>query len=142
MPCFYLTIKSKVTKMYIKSNINPQNKQVGDCVIRAISTALNQEWERTYIELAIQGFMMSDMPSSDSVWNEYLKSKGLTRHIVPDTCPNCYTVKQFADEHQKGKYIVFVGQHVVAVIDGNYIDTWDSGDRVPIYYWEVNNGIQ
>lgn len=128
--------------MYIKLNINPQGKQVGDCVIRAISTALNQEWERTYIELAIQGFMMSDMPSSDSVWNEYLKSKGLTRHIVPDTCPNCYTVKQFADDHPKGRYLVFVGQHVVAVIDGNYIDTWDSGDRVPIYYWEVNNGIQ
>ena len=127
--------------MYIKSNINPQNKQVGDCVIRAISTALNQDWERTYIELAIQGFMMSDMPSSDSVWNEYLKSKGLTRYIVPDTCPNCYTVRQFADEHPTGIYVVFVGQHVVAVIDGNYIDTWDSGDRVPIYYWEVNNGI-
>ena len=128
--------------MYIKSNINPQNKQVGDCVIRAISTALNQEWERTYIELAIQGFMMSDMPSSDSVWNEYLKSKGLTRYIVPDTCPNCYTVRQFADEHPTGIYVVFVGQHVVAVIDGDYIDTWDSGDRIPIYYWEVNNGIQ
>lgn len=127
--------------MYIKSNINPQNKQVGDCVIRAISTALNQDWERTYIELAIQGFMMSDMPSSDSVWNEYLKSKGLTRYIVPDTCPNCYTVRQFADEHPTGIYVVFVGQHVVAVIDGDYIDTWDSGDRVPIYYWEVDNGI-
>lgn len=127
--------------MYIKSNINPQNKQVGDCVIRAISTALNQEWERTYIELAIQGFMMSDMPSSDDVWNEYLKAKGLKRYIVPDTCPNCYTVRQFADEHPTGIYVVFVGQHVVVVIDGNYIDTWDSGDRVPIYYWEVNNGI-
>lgn len=85
---------------------------------------------------------MSDMPSSDSVWNEYLKAKGLKRYIVPDTCPNCYTVRQFADEHQKGHYLVFVGQHVVAVVDGDYIDTWDSGDRVPIYYWEVNNGIQ
>lgn len=123
--------------MYIKSNINPQNKQVGDCVIRAISTVLNQDWERTYIELAIQGFMMSDMPSSDSVWNEYLKNKGLTRRIVPDTCPNCYTVRQFADDHPKGRYLVFVGQHVVAVIDGDYIDTWDSGDRVPIYYWSL-----
>lgn len=128
--------------MYVNYNANPQQKQVGDCVIRAISTVLNQDWERTYIELAIQGFMMSDMPSSDSVWNEYLKSKGLTRHIIPDTCPDCYTVKQFADDHPKGHYIVFVGQHVVAVIDGDYIDTWDSSDRVPIYYWEVNNGIQ
>ena len=128
--------------MYVNYNANPQQKQVGDCVIRAISTVLNQDWETTYIGLAIQGFMMSDMPSSDSVWNEYLKSKGLARYIVPDTCPNCYTVRQFADEHPTGIYVVFVGQHVVAVVDGDYIDTWDSGDRVPIYYWEVNNGIQ
>lgn len=127
--------------MYIKSNINPSGKQVGDCVIRAISVALNQSWEKTYIELAIQGFMMADMPSSDNVWNEYLKNKGLTRYIVPDICPDCYTVRQFANDHPTGSYVVFVGQHVVAVIDGNYIDTWDSGDRIPIYYWEVNNGI-
>lgn len=128
--------------MYIKSNINPSGKQVGDCVIRAISVALNQSWEKTYIELAIQGFMMADMPSSDNVWNEYLKNKGLTRYIVPDICPDCYTVRQFANDHPTGSYVVFVGQHVVAVADGNYIDTWDSGDRIPIYYWEVNNGIQ
>ena len=101
--------------MYVNYNANPQQKQVGDCVIRAISTVLNQDWETTYIGLAIQGFMMSDMPSSDSVWNEYLKTKGLTRHIVPDTCPNCYTVRQFADEHQKGHYLVFVGQHAISI---------------------------
>ena len=128
--------------MYIKLNINPQGKQVGDCVIRAISTALNQSWEQTYVELAVQGFLMADMPSSDNVWNEYLKSKGLTRHIIPDTCPDCYTVKRFADEHPNGAYILFVGKHVVTVTGGNYVDTWDSGNRVPIYYWEVNNGIQ
>ena len=73
--------------MYVNYNANPQQKQVGDCVIRAISTVLNQDWETTYIGLAIQGFMMSDMPSSDSVWNEYLKSKGLARYIVPRYLP-------------------------------------------------------
>lgn len=37
--------------MWIKRNENPINNRVGDCVVRAISTALNQEWEKTYTEL-------------------------------------------------------------------------------------------
>jgi hypothetical protein len=31
------------------------------------------------------------------------------------------------------------GTHVVAVIDGNYYDTWDSGDEVPIALWKKEN---
>ena len=32
-----------------------------------------------------------------------------------------------------------ISGHVVAVIDGNYYDTWDSGDKIPIYYWYKAN---
>lgn len=35
----------------------------------------------------------------------------------------------------EGKYLLFVGGHVVAAINGNYYDTWDSGDRTIIYYF-------
>jgi len=31
--------------------------------------------------------------------------------------------------------ILATGTHVIAVGDGNYYDTWDSGQEVPIYYW-------
>ena len=26
--------------------------------------------------------------------------------------------------------------HVVTVQDGKYYDTWDSGNEIPVYYWE------
>ena len=26
--------------------------------------------------------------------------------------------------------------NVIAVIDGDYYDSWDSGNEVPIYYWK------
>ena len=29
-------------------NINPKNKTVGDCTVRAISKAMGQDWETTY----------------------------------------------------------------------------------------------
>ena len=69
--------------MYSYFNPNPiKNKRVGDCVIRAISKALNQSWEDTYIDLTIQGYLMGDLLSSNAVWGAYLKSKGFERDII------------------------------------------------------------
>ena len=61
--------------MYSYFNCNPKGNRVGDCVIRAISKALNQSWEDTYIDLTIQGYLMGDLLSSNAVWGAYLKSK-------------------------------------------------------------------
>lgn len=40
---------------YINFNPNPDRKLVGDCVIRAISKAMNQSWDDTYIGIMLQG---------------------------------------------------------------------------------------
>jgi hypothetical protein len=124
--------------MYINYNANPLGKQVGDCVIRAISKVTNQDWETTYSGLSVQGYMMFDMPSANSVWGAYLRKQGFKRHIIPDTCPDCYTVRDFCEEHPNGTYLIALDKHVVAVDSGNYFDTWDSGNESPIYYFERN----
>lgn len=120
---------------FIKYNPNPSKKMVGDCVIRAITKLLDMSWEDVYTDLSMQGFAMRDMPNSNSVWGEYLRLNGCRRYILPNTCPDCYTIKAFAEDHPVGSYIVATGTHVVAVIDGNYYDTGDSGNEVPVYYW-------
>lgn len=121
--------------MYIKSNPNPDNLMTEDCTIRAIAIATDKSWDETYIDVCIKGFVMKRMPSTNSVWAEYLKDQGFSRHIVPDTCPHCYTVRDFCGEHFKGTYILGTGSHAIAVIDGDYYDAWDSGDEVPLYYF-------
>ena len=121
--------------MFIHRNPNPNGSYVGDCVIRALSIAMQKPWYDVYVDLCLQGLMMYDMPSSNRVWNEYLKTEGYTRHVIPSDCPGCYTVRDFCGEHFKGAYILGTGTHVIAVINGNYFDTWDSGDESPIYYW-------
>ena len=125
--------------MYVFFNNNPQGLRIGDCVVRALSAALNQPWERTYIDLCIEGFMFSDMPNSNAIWGSYLKSKGFKRNVVPNTCPDCYTIGHFADDHKAGTYIVATGNHVVCIKDGNVMDNWNSLNEVVAYYFVKEN---
>lgn len=122
--------------MFICYNANPLGKQVGDCVIRAISKATNQDWTKTYADIALQGYMLYDMPSANHVWAAYLRKKGFVRHVIPENCPDCYSVKDFCNEHTEGTYLLALDKHVVAVVDGDYFDTFDSGDEAVIYYFE------
>lgn len=65
--------------MWIEYLNNPFGLRVGDCVIRAISKALDMRWEDVYIELSVQGLTMGDLQSSNAVWSAYLKRKGFKR---------------------------------------------------------------
>lgn len=121
---------------FVFYNPNPARNLVGDCVIRAISKLTDRPWEDVYLDVALQGYMMHDMPSSNNVWGTYLHDLGYSRNVIPDSCPDCYTVAEFATDHPVGTFLLAIGTHVVAVKDGNYYDTWDSGNEIPIYYWE------
>lgn len=122
--------------MYSHYNPNPQGNRVGDCVVRAISKALNQSWEDTYIELTIQGYIMGDLLSSNGVWGAYLRDKGFEMHAICPKYPDCYTIDDFCREHSKGVYVIGTGSHAVAVVDGIIFDTWNSGGEIPIYYYK------
>lgn len=121
---------------WIYTNANPAHNHVGDCTVRAISVALGQDWETTYVALAVCGYLMADMPSANHVWGAYLKRKGFIRHVVDDKGKDRYTVDDFCADNPNGVYVLSLSSHVIAVIDGKYHDTWDSGDEIPIYYWQ------
>ena len=115
-------------------NPNPAGKAVGDCVIRAIAKATGDSWGKVYMDLAATGHELYDMPSANAVWGAYLRRRGFARSALPDY--DGYTVRQFAAEHPRGSYILALSGHVVAVVDGEYFDAWDSGNETPIYVWE------
>ena len=120
---------------FVKYNPNPDRNSVGDCTVRAIARLTGASWDDVYTSLALHGFMLKDMPSSNYVWGSYLRENGYQRYAIPNTCPDCYTVKAFSQEHPDGEYLLGTGTHAVTVVNGNYFDTWDSGDEVPIFYW-------
>jgi len=124
--------------VWIRLNPNPRKKHVGDCVIRAIAIATNQSWLDVYDELFLYGREEYDMMASNNVWGLMLYDMGFDPFILPDACPECVTVREFTRMFPVGTYIVGTGSHAVAVIDGNYYDTWDSGNAVPAYFFKVN----
>lgn len=121
--------------MYVHANPNPVGKYVEDCVVRAISIATNRSWDDVYVHICLQGYLMKNMPSVNKVWGAYLTSIGFVKENIIDTCPECYTIRDFCYDNPSGIYILATGSHVVCIKDGNYYDTWDSGDEMPTSVW-------
>ena len=120
---------------YIETNLNPIGRKVGDCAVRAVAKALNMGWEAAYIALTINGLAMGDLPNSDLVSGATLRQHGFKRMAIENTCPDCYTVRDFCEDHPTGTYVLYCGNHTVTVDSGNYFDSWDSGSEVPQYAW-------
>ena len=116
------------------------NGGVGDCAVRAIAKALDLKWEQAYTKLSLSGFLMGDMPNSDIVWGSVLRKEGFVREVLSNTCPDCYTVKEFCKEHPEGIYVIKSENHVATVVDGNLFDSWNSEMKIPIYYWMKREG--
>lgn len=115
-------------------NPNPLGKFVGDCTIRAICAATGLSWYEVHRQQCDLSRIMANMPSSNEVWWELLRLHGYKWVKMFDQCPDCYTVADFAYDHPDGYYILGPKEHAIAVIDGNWYDTWDSGATVPLYY--------
>ncbi len=122
--------------VYVYYNPNPAGRRVGDCSVRAVSKALKIDWETAYAMLTQAGFDMCDMPSSDSVWGAVLRKNGFYRKAVPNTCPNCYTARDFCRDHPLGTFVLGFGGHVATVHDGQIFDSWDSSKEIPQFFWE------
>lgn len=121
--------------MWEEYNPNPVGRRVGDCAVRAVAKALDSDWETAYTMLVANGYLMGDMPSSDSVWGATLRQHGFIRESVPNTCPDCYTVEDFCKEHPLGTYVLGFGGHTATIIDGVLYDSWDSSELSPQFYW-------
>lgn len=111
---------------------NPTGKNVGDCTVRALSKALRQDWEKTYVGLCLEGFICGDMPSANTVWGSYLRRHGYYRELAPEDI----TVAEFADAYPCGIYVLALSGHVVCIEDGALYDTWHSEDEIVLYFWQ------
>ena len=122
--------------MWIYANPNPCRQEEPDCVVRAIALATGKSWDEVHTDLCEMSRRRCTMPSVNWLWGRYLKQCGFKQFLLPETCPECVTVREFCRRYPEGTYIIGTGNHAVCIRDGCYMDTWDSGDERPTYFYE------
>lgn len=108
-----------------KYNANPENKNIGDCSIRAICTATPLTYQQAKKLLETKVF------ESGAAWNTV---KNITAALadlgIEVKAASRETVNSFTKHCDTGaSYVVFVAKHAVAVVNGVIYDTWDSSRR-------------
>ena len=121
--------------IWIRYNANPVGNRVRDCSQRAISAALDVDWDTASDMIYEMAKSMGTTTDDDNAWGAVLRRTGFYRAIIPNTCPECYTMTDFCRDHPRGVFVVKMPEHVATVIDGKLYDTWDSSNEIPIYYW-------
>ena len=116
---------------YYQPNKLDLKDHYGDCTIRALSKALNLSWLEAF-DLMIpicrkyQSPNIFNLPCK--IENEAMAELGFVYQGISNKRGSVRpTVDDFAKNHPEGTYIVNVANHEVAVVDGCYYDTWDSG---------------
>lgn len=139
------------TNVFHFYNANPKNRYTDDCVIRAITNALDQTYEETYkemFELSLSNYY--SIYSQENI-DRYLESKGWIKHKQLRKSDNTkYTGKEFCKYFQD--HIAYLGQSIIANIGGQHMvcikevysaptrdvkihDIWDCSDCCVGNYW-------
>lgn len=127
--------------VYFQPNSKDIKDKVGDCQIRALAKALNKTWLEVFdiITPICREQQVMDIFSCDlSKTKEAMANLGfIYTGVTNKKGTKRPTVDSFAKEHRTGTYVVTVAHHVVAVVDGKYFDTWDSGSCSLYGYYEL-----
>lgn len=119
---------------------NPTGTNTRDCVIRAVSAVLDISWDDAFDLVAERAKAMGQTMDDNAVYGSILRQMGFARAIIPNSCPDCYTAEDFVYDHPHGVYVLGFTGHVVAVIDGQIWDSWDSTKLIPTYFWFEQQG--
>lgn len=134
------------TKTFHFYNANPHNRFTTDCVIRAISTGLELEYNTVVREMAELQCRTGFDPSENTAINKYLNEKGWVKMKQPRKIDNTkYTGKEFCrwlnenDNRNQSIIANIGGHHIVCIkkINGKWkiFDTWNSTDGCIGNYW-------
>lgn len=119
--------KYPTTATFHFENRNPKGiLTTGDCVYRAISKALDKDWNEVVMELAELACETALAPNSTENFAIYLERHGFEKYKQPRHADGTkYKVKEFCEAHKTGTYVVNIAGHTFAVKNGKVYDTWD-----------------
>lgn len=122
---------------YYQPNDKDLKDKYGDCVMRALTKVLNKSWLEVFDAINPISREIQCPFNTKECYEEFLKRNGFVYHGISNKKGSKRpTVDRFAKDHTYGIYYLNVANHCVAVVDGIYYDTWDSGYKSLYGYWE------
>ena len=123
--------------MYKEYNAHPKGLKTNDCVVRAIATATNIDYNECRRDL--------NRKKRELGYSSYKDTKFLYRYLekylrlIIKIGPDKKRVKgkQFTDIYQTGTYILKMRGHITVCIDGVILDTWDRTHLSVYTAWRV-----
>lgn len=136
----------RIYSSMIRYNANTRGVRTGDCVKRALSVAYSMNYDDVATELnrINKKYGYNRGYTREPVFTEFIKSRG--DHF--ESVSGFQTVEEFCEEHPTGVYLVLTNKnidanetnHIIAIVDGDYYDSWDSGSSKVLKYAVVTSG--
>lgn len=123
--------------MYYQPNSKDKKDEYGDCVIRALTKAFSMEWLEVFDALTPLSRELQVPFNCKPCYEKYITQvKGwVFKSYRVQKGHKRPTVKEFAKANKEGTYILRLAHHLVTVHNGQYFDTWDSGEHCYYGYW-------
>ena len=122
---------------YYQPNKKDVKDEYGDCVIRALTKALNKEWLEVFDNLIPYARELQCIPNSKPAYERYLKDENFEWiGLKAEKGKKRLTPETFCKKFKNGTYILRLSNHIVTVVDGFYFDTWDCGECCVYGYWK------
>ena len=115
-------------------NVNPLGKIEEDCVCRAISLSLNEDYYKIQEKLHLVAELFECEYLCVCCY-KYLLDNVYDLKRIEEV--KGMTVEEFANYFPIGIFIVRVKGHLTCVIDNNIMDIWDCRDKIVDLVWEV-----
>lgn len=128
-----------VKEIFKYHNPHPEKKDVTDCVVRAITIAVDGDYLEVRRHLnRIKKDLKETSYKNRKFMHKYAKLNGWNKISFPAVkgVPRLRG-RDFIERYPKGRYILNLAKHVVAVVNGVYLDTWDSTNKMIYNAWEV-----
>lgn len=110
------------------------SEHIGDCVIRAISTALGIEYYKVLNMLYINSnYFNCDMLVKDC-YKKIFEDYGLIEYTPKIE----KTVREVAEDFKDDILIIRIESHLTTSLYGNVYDVWDCSNEIVDTFWVVN----
>ena len=119
---------------WYKYNPNPKGKNTGDCTIRAYCAAFDIDWNEAY-DVASKiskenGFILDDAKVVPKILINHFGceiDEKYNKKVIK--AKDRITINTFAMGHPYGTYVLHIHGHIVTCKNGEYWDSWDSGEK-------------